>query len=181
MKTKVRHQSLEYKSRRGTPDYILDKVRLLFGEIDLDPASEECFNNIVKAKKFYTKEDNGLMLPWDGNIFLNYPGGKEDNISNSTIWLLKALYEIHTNSNCKNILIVFFSIEHLNINQFIFDDIVLCFLSKRIKFLNADTLLEDKNPPHNNAIGLLTKDNQTVLKFKDIFEDLGSIIRLAKI
>src|SRR5438132_421161 len=46
------------------------------GGIDLDPASCEFANRTVKATRFFSKEDNGLMHPWFGRIWLNPPYGK---------------------------------------------------------------------------------------------------------
>lgn len=55
-----------------TPDFILTAVRCLF-DIDLDPASSIVANESVNAAKIYTKDDDGLIQPWEGNIFLNPP------------------------------------------------------------------------------------------------------------
>ena len=56
-----------------TPFNIIESARVVMGSIDLDPASSESANNIVKATKYYTKEDNGLEQSWFGNIWLNPP------------------------------------------------------------------------------------------------------------
>jgi ParB family chromosome partitioning protein len=64
-----------------TPAKYIEAVREVLGEIDLDPASCEFANQVVKARRFFTREDNGLMHPWtlDGKparVFLNPPYGK---------------------------------------------------------------------------------------------------------
>ena len=57
-----------------TPDYIVEASRqALGGQIDLDPASCEMAQKTVRAKKYYTEEDNGLTKEWSGNVFLNPP------------------------------------------------------------------------------------------------------------
>ena len=56
-----------------TPNYIIDAARNTMGSIDLDPASSAIANQTVRAEKYYTKEDDGLMQPWFGNIWLNPP------------------------------------------------------------------------------------------------------------
>ena len=43
------------------------------GTIDLDPASSEITNETIQAEKIYTAKDNGLSLPWFGNVWLNPP------------------------------------------------------------------------------------------------------------
>ena len=45
------------------------------GAIDLDPASCALANTLIGARQFYTKEQNGLALPWFGRVYLNPPGG----------------------------------------------------------------------------------------------------------
>lgn len=57
-----------------TPPEILNRVYQVM-EIDLDPASPAV--PTVKARKHYTKEQNGLTKPWEGNIYLNPPYGRE--------------------------------------------------------------------------------------------------------
>lgn len=56
-----------------TPPDILDRVREVLGTIDLDPASNPTAQTLVNAKKYYTKEQNGLTHPWEGNVWINPP------------------------------------------------------------------------------------------------------------
>lgn len=57
-----------------TPADIIEDARKVIGTITLDPASSEIANETVKATKFFTAEDDGLIQDWDGeNIWLNPP------------------------------------------------------------------------------------------------------------
>lgn len=58
-----------------TPKYIVEPVRETLGGIDLDPATTERANRIVKAKRIFTAADDGLSKRWSGTVFLNPPGG----------------------------------------------------------------------------------------------------------
>jgi len=56
-----------------TPMKYVELAREVLGEIDLDPASNDKANDVVKAKVYYTKEDDGLEKKWSGRIFMNPP------------------------------------------------------------------------------------------------------------
>ena len=57
-----------------TPTWFCQAVRRVFGgTIDLDPASCELANTVVKARHYFTIEDDGLSKAWPGRIFLNPP------------------------------------------------------------------------------------------------------------
>ena len=60
-----------------TPSEYIEAARRVFGgTIDLDPASCEKANEIVKATKIYTKENSGLNEYWEGNVWMNPPYSK---------------------------------------------------------------------------------------------------------
>ncbi len=63
-------ESVEY----GTPDEWLDVARLVLERIDLDPFSCPKANERVRAKAFFTKEQDGLKQRWRGRVFMNPPG-----------------------------------------------------------------------------------------------------------
>lgn len=56
-----------------TPNLILEKVREVLGTIDVDPASSAIAQEVVRAKEFYTEEDNGLDFEWEGSVWCNPP------------------------------------------------------------------------------------------------------------
>jgi len=56
-----------------TPPRVIAAARCVMGGIDLDPASCKEANQIVRAPCYYTKEDDGLMQPWYGRVWLNPP------------------------------------------------------------------------------------------------------------
>jgi len=58
-----------------TPSYVLEPIRQLLGEIELDPCSEP--DNPTRAITFYCPPEDGAILPWNANrIFVNPPYGE---------------------------------------------------------------------------------------------------------
>ncbi len=56
-----------------SPPEVVDAVRDVLGRIDLDPASCDVANTVVRATRIYTIADDGLAHPWRGTVFLNPP------------------------------------------------------------------------------------------------------------
>lgn len=56
-----------------TPVEFLESARAVLGEIDLDPASSKTAQKNVRAKKYYTAEQDGLAKQWKGRVWLNPP------------------------------------------------------------------------------------------------------------
>lgn len=58
----------------STPQELFDELNEKY-HFDLDPCADEANH---KCSLYYTKEQNGLMQPWEGhNVFCNPPYGRE--------------------------------------------------------------------------------------------------------
>lgn len=56
-----------------TPPDFIQAARHAMGRIDCDPASSEIANRTVGAKRFFTKEQDGLTKKWSGAVWMNPP------------------------------------------------------------------------------------------------------------
>jgi len=80
----------------GTPLDFYNKLKVIFGEFDLDPCTND--NNRLSTPCYYNKFMNGLEMPWFGKVFCNPPYGR--GIKN---WVKKAYNE---RKNCKLIVLL---------------------------------------------------------------------------
>lgn len=56
-----------------TPAEFIELARAVMSGIDLDPATTEQANAVVKAEKYFTEDDDGLSQEWAGRVWLNPP------------------------------------------------------------------------------------------------------------
>ena len=57
-----------------TPEQYITSARSVMGGIDLDPASSEIANRVVRATQIFTAQDDGLTQEWPvGRIWMNPP------------------------------------------------------------------------------------------------------------
>lgn len=67
------------KTEYYTPPFIIEAARSVMGGIDLDPASSAKANEAVKADRFYSEQESGLVRPWLGKVWMNHPFGRGTN------------------------------------------------------------------------------------------------------
>lgn len=79
-KIEIRQEVKKIRGTQGTgqnewytPKEYIEAAREVLGVIDLDPASSEIANITVKAEKFYSIDDDGLLRQWEGRVWLNPP------------------------------------------------------------------------------------------------------------
>jgi len=93
--------SLNFPRRETMPDdyytnkKIISAARQTMGDIDLDPASHAIANSIVKARRIYQINDDGLKQEWCGRIWLNPP------FSEWRAWVPKIVSEWQSGRVCE--------------------------------------------------------------------------------
>ena len=160
--TAARHSSESVEWH--TPPPIVEAARATMGGIDLDPASSERANRVVRAARFFTRREDGMKQSWRADrVFLNPPGGvDEDNESRQRRWWF-ALSRAWANGFVEMATFVCFSVELLQTTQAwpvpgpIPLDFPLCFPASRVKYwrVKRRAMAEGKAPPHASCIVFL--------------------------
>lgn len=127
----------------GTPKWLFDELNELYGPFDLDPCSME-WN--AKCETFYTPEDNGLMLPWSGRVFMNPPYAW--NIT--SLWVRKAALEAQRDEVEIVVGVLPSRTDAAWFHEFIYHRAELRFLKGRVKFDKPDG--EKGRPRHGSMV-----------------------------
>ena len=149
-----------------TPSAYIESVRAVLGEIDLDPASCPEANAVVKAKKFFSEEDNGLNHEWTGRVFTNPPYSANKEFAE------KMLDEYKSGNTTEAVVLLG---AHAIETKWFADywDYTLCFTGHRIKF----------NTPNGPAVAgniagsVFVYLGNDSLKFAKEFNKHGFIVR----
>jgi hypothetical protein len=147
-------QALGYDNRKGnhlaqgtgenewyTPADYVQLANRVMGDIDLDPASSIEANETVKAEKIYTAEDDGLIQPWHGRIWLNPPYSRDL----MPAFVDKLIAEYSAGHVSEAILV-----SHNNTETKWFQSLAqvctaVCFPAKRVKFYRGDDVAAPVN------------------------------------
>jgi ParB family transcriptional regulator, chromosome partitioning protein len=156
-----------------TPAWLIEKVRSFMGSIDLDPASCAKAQEVVKAKTYYTKEDNGLVKPWKGNVWCNPPYSKECMIN----FVKKAIEE---QFNCNQMIILTLGVFDSEWSQLLLNNAKsLILMNKRLCFYNEKTGTHSNRPFQGSAIYYFNNEyGEANNNFKNHFSDIGYCIKL---
>ncbi len=171
-------------SEHYTPAQYVDAARAaLDGTIDLDPASSSVANATVKATRFFTREDNGLLKPWGverrygpldhrgSTVFLNPP--YSDYRGQAATWAQKLLNEydlgcVHAAVMLVNATMLY----HLPFQELMKRGAV-CLTDHRIRFVSAETGLPQDQPPQPNAFIYI---GPNVSRFGGFFAGFGVVM-----
>ena len=148
-----------------TPAEIIDLVRLVIKEIDLDPASDDIAQHWIQATNYYTPAQDGLNHPWFGRVWLHPPAhGK------TAKWSNKLLAEYDSGQVTEAILLVTPSAGSKWFQKLtrLFP---VCFPDERISFLDHQGRPR-ASPKHGNAIFYIGQNSQ---RFGQVFGAIGSV------
>ncbi|MBD1908972.1 DNA N-6-adenine-methyltransferase [Leptolyngbya sp. FACHB-8] len=75
----------------------VERARRVMGGIDLDPASNPEAQGWIQAATYYTQEQDGMVQPWKGRMWLNPPYGQRKSkpvkVYGASAWIERAIAE----------------------------------------------------------------------------------------
>jgi phage N-6-adenine-methyltransferase len=149
-----------------TPAEYADMARSVMGSIDLDPASCDEANEVIKAGAYYTKDDDGLSKDWHGNVWCNPPYSRD---------LMPAFVEKLKDSYASGQVQQAILVSHNNTDTAWFHSLAsvasaICFPKKRIRFYRGDDIAAPTNGQAFFYLGTQTE------AFKDAFCGVGFVV-----
>lgn len=160
-----------------TPGWIIKRARAVMGSIDLDPASNEIANHIVKADRYITQWEDALNpnTVWGTTdnpvtVFLNppYARGMVDKFATRLIGEItckRVRKAIWLSNNSTETVWGQLLLNHAQL---------ICFPYKRVKFLDMD-FQPQKSPLQGQMI--LGLGSVNTVSFKNNFDDIGVCLK----
>lgn len=174
-----------------TPKRFVFAALKTLGSIDLDPASSEEANQVVGATRIFTREDDGLSVPWGtveepSSVFHNPPGTCGLIICKASkscscglagkFW--RKLSREHAKGRVSAAIWIGFNLEQLrSLQPWNGGPLshLLCFPDKRIPYRQPGGLV-GKSPPHASYIALLSDGSESMRhRFFEAFGRLGVV------
>jgi len=151
-----------------TPPIYIQAARETMGSIDVDPASCETANQTVKANKYYTIEDDGLIQKWEGNIWMNPPYSQP-----LVTQFCNLLVEKYITGEVSQACVLVNNATETEFYQNMMKHCkAICFIKGRVKFIDKEG--NSKGAPLQGQTILYFGDN--VGGFGSIFSKLGVVL-----
>jgi ParB family chromosome partitioning protein len=149
-----------------TPAVYLDAARAVLGAIDLDPASSDAAQQMVQAGTYFTKENDGLKQPWAGRLWMNPPYAQPF----VTQFTEKLAEHFKAGDVSAAVVLVNNATETQWFQTLASEASAVCFLVRRVRFLDADGSCPKGGPLQGQAVLYL---GDRVDRFLAAFTPLG--------
>lgn len=150
-----------------TPPQYIEAARTVLVTIDLDPASSDMAQKTVKASKYFTINDDGLMEQWNGRVWLNPPYA-QPAIHN---FMQKAVDEFNAGRMTEAIILTHNYTDTTWFHIAARCASAICFTRGRIGFLSPEGT---KAAPTQGQAFFYFGDG--VAAFRDVFQDFGIVL-----
>jgi len=153
-----------------TPKPYIEAARAVMGTIDLDPASSQEANKIVKAEAIHTAEDNGLKQDWAGRLWLNPPYASE--LVGKFIEKLAA--SVESGEVTEALVLVNNGTETKWFARLASVSAMLCFPTGRVKFWHPNKVA---TPLQGQAVAYIGKNGK---RFAEHFKSFGIVAEIVR-
>ncbi len=156
------------------PKYI-EAAREVMGGIDLDPASCAAANEIVKAERYFTKEQNGLCQEWRSrSLWLNPPYARSEHYQSGIGLFIKKCLEVYEDGDILQAIIL----ATTEVNAKWFQPLwyyPICFADHRVKFIAPQI---DPRGVYQHMFGTcFVYLGPNEVKFAEVFSQFGRIVK----
>ena len=162
-------QRADYESDEWyTPQEYIDAAKAVMGAIDLDPASSEMAQTVVRAGCYLTRFDDGLaQVRWlHQRIWLNPP------YSNPAPWIEKLVREHQAGPFCTEAIVLVNNATETTWFQLLLERFPVCLPARRLAFWRHDHA--NVGARQGQAFFYLGPNGA---KFQEIFSQFGPILR----
>lgn len=151
-----------------TPRSYAEAAIEVMGSIDVDPASTEIANRIIKATEYYTAEEDGRLQKWGGNVWMNPPYSQPLVAEFASL-----LADKYLSGEVSQACVLVNNATETNWYQSLLTlSTAVCFIKGRVKFINRDG--ENLGAPLQGQTILYFGENSG--KFGEIFAQFGIVL-----
>ena len=150
-----------------TPEEYIKSSLVVLENIDIDPASSKIANDLIKAKKYYSVDEDGLNKKWIGRVWMNPPYAQPAIEE----FCDKLLDEIKCGNCIEAIVLVNNATDTKWFQKIAVRSSAICFHLGRIKFWSQNK--ESSSPLQGQALLYFGKNKN---KFKNEFCKYGLIV-----
>ena len=161
-----------------TPGRYVKAAHEVMGGIDLDPASSELANMTVKAARYYTSEQNGLLYPWHGRVWLNPPysalkqeTGRTGSREGYAKPFIRKLIREYERGNVTEAILLVVSDTDAGWFQWLYD-FLICFADHKIRFNRPGRASEGQF--FGSCFVYFGEHEQ---RFIDVFSSIGTVVK----
>jgi hypothetical protein len=200
MRSQIPQALVASKSREWySPSELVEPARKVFGGFDLDPAS--CFeaNQTVRATRFFSASDNGLIKPWGtvtgpSRVWLNPPSDEDNRAAAWWVYLAREFMEHRV--RCAAFVVFNLSTVQVALRASRTANVPPPQWGSRVEPLNrirymrtsashplpgiGSPLERSSSPPHPSAVILLSDEPILHEAWRDAYANLGEILPFAK-
>jgi hypothetical protein len=152
----------------NTPAEYVPLARDVLGGIDIDPASNQVAQQVVRATTFFTKEDDGLTKAWRGSVWCNPPYA-QPLISH---FADKMVSELENGNVSAGIMLTHNYTDTTWFHKLEARAAKICFTKGRIRFESADGLCPPGSPTQGQAFFYFGEQTE---RFSEVFSTIGFV------